>query len=67
MKLNGWQRLWVVLSAIWLCVWAPIGYAVWYPMPWSMFGWWALLNLGPPMATYALGLAIAWVIRGFKE
>ncbi len=70
-RLNGWQRLWVVLSILWSPAWMGfIGYVIIYPAEYPGrageviligFGIW----LGPIVALYALGSAIGWVRRGF--
>jgi len=66
MRLNGWQRLWVVIAALW----TPIG--VWQSavlLPMSVqavavgFAMWAT----PLVVLYAAGLTVAWVRRGFTQ
>ncbi len=62
--LNGWRRLWVVLSAVWILVFPvlaePLG--VDNTEAWVPFTVW----FGVPLAVYWLGAAGAWVIRGFQ-
>ncbi len=70
-RLNGWQRLWVVLSVLWSPGWMGlIGYVILYPAEYPGragevilmgFGIW----LGPIVALYALGLASGWMRQGF--
>ena len=73
MRLNGWQRLLVVLAVLWTLV---VGFVVWQQLQqlsdlsverWALsalavLGYW----LFPPLALYAAGLTIRWVYRGFR-
>jgi hypothetical protein len=67
-RLNGWQRLWVFLTAIWLACWLA-GIAVVLSLdgfePEAIL--YVVPALGIPAGVYALGLGWAWVIRGFKQ
>ena len=70
MSLNGWQRLWVVVSALWLIgsgvliVALTLDDPAWRP-EWRYVGSILLLWLLPPLLLYALGVAAGWVYRGF--
>ena len=65
MRLNGWQRLWVVIASLWM----PLGIWQWAVLSPSLQG----LALGfavcatPLAVLYAAGLTVAWVRRGFRE
>jgi len=71
MKLNGWQRIWIVISCAWAGYWV---YAFIVAM--NRFGWtndapeaiglflaWTLI---PPLLLYGAGLVVVWVLRGFR-
>jgi hypothetical protein len=68
-SLNGWQRIFVVVSVLWVLavVWqfsaalAPSGNP-----PVRVAGLLAFC-LVPPATVYGLGLVAAWVGRGFRE
>ena len=64
MRLNGWQRLWVVFLVPWVILLvilvgedAGSGDALYY----------AVIAILPPIAVYIFGMGIAWAIRGFKK
>jgi len=60
-KLNGWQRLWILASVIWLVV------VVFLAVAWDMEGPNALLFwIVPPFVVYLLWRSVGWVWRGFK-
>jgi len=69
MKLNGWQRLWVVLSALWTGVVACMlalavqehddGWIHWTP---TLLAW-----IAPIASVYAIGAGVVWVRRGFAK
>lgn len=69
MKLNGWQRLWVVIVTPWTILWIVFGtiyflnnsYAVWSDL---LGGFFACVI--PPLALYGFGWGIAWARRGFR-
>jgi hypothetical protein len=67
-RLNGWQRLWVVLAILW-CV--PIGALLVanapHPYDREYGGLGALVLIVPPGVLYLAGLAVAWIRRGFRE
>lgn len=62
-RLNGWQRLWVLLLIIWTAMFVAASFAlggettIWR----NVVMLWAL----PPVGLYAVGYGIAWVRRGF--
>ena len=63
--LNGWQRLWLVASILWAVVLLALAGT-------PDDGWTAQsalfvvrLWIVPVTAVYALGLGLAWVMRGF--
>ena len=64
--LNGWQRLWLLASVIWaVMLFALAG------MPdsgWTIQNALVVVRLWivPVAAVYALGLSLAWVMRGFQ-
>ena len=59
--LNGWQRLWVVVSGLWAVLWVVVGLAE--------DGLFLALVIGvvPPVLLYAAGLGVAWIRRGFQQ
>jgi hypothetical protein len=69
MVINGWHRLWIVLSAPWVVVMGFVVIFVGFPDSWSL-----LLKIAaglattiiPPLILYGTGWAIAWVMRGFR-
>jgi hypothetical protein len=69
-RLNGWQRLFVVTSYVWLafvCIVAIIA--------WQDFSDWTLKGIGivflvwliPSFVVYGLGLAVVWITEGFRQ
>ena len=67
MNLNGWRRLWVVVSVVWVAGMAwqltlgpagTMGEAFLYGSVWLV---------GPPAVAYLTGLVVAWVVRGFRR
>jgi predicted membrane channel-forming protein YqfA (hemolysin III family) len=68
-RLNGWQRLWVVLSALWLALVCAFTALVWSSqggsasvLLYAFLGW-----VLPSALLYLLGLSAAWIIRGFRR
>jgi hypothetical protein len=64
-SLNGWQRLWLLTSILWAVVILALA-----GMPdrgWTVQSAMFVVRLWivPVMAAYALGLGLAWVMRGF--
>ena len=71
MKLNGWQRLWMVISIPWSAYWLLLFIV---GLQKSGIRFWQVespifvaLIVFPPLLLYIAGLAIRWVIRGFKS
>lgn len=71
MRLNGWQRLWLLVTVLWALV---VGVFVVIlqsnrneavPLL-NAIGFWVLFWSMPAAAVYALGLGIAWVRSGFR-
>jgi len=71
-RLNGWQRLWLVAAALWaiVCVAALVilsgadffGAFLWMRVRWTIIAW-----LIPSVLLYALGWTLGWALRGFKS
>ena len=59
-KANGWQRLWVVYAILVVLYNLSIAYR--YEHPLHMLYVISVIVF----STYALGLAISWIIKGFK-
>lgn len=72
-RLNGWQRLWVVVSAAWIAYYVYWLIEVRNPAGMPDAGAWmfVVVALGvfivPPAILYALGVVTVWVIRGFRR
>ena len=73
LKLNGWQRLWVVFTVIWApAPWylAFLGFGGPY-LDWLRAGEPIVTSLfhftGVPALAYIGGLAARWVLEGFGE
>ena len=75
MKLNGWQRLWVLLSVLWV-----LGSVLSSVLSVLDLGVLSLAEdatgktflfmgilFAPPLALYILGFAVEWVIWGFRN
>jgi len=68
--LNGWQRLWVVVTVPWAVLF--VGLALIFPFtnPGTEGLLIALACLASavvvPLLLYAAGLAVAWILRGFR-
>jgi hypothetical protein len=67
MNLNGWQRLWVVVFALWglaIALWAillgPEGTGLALPVL-------GLMWLIPASFAYGLGWSVGWIRRGFRK
>jgi hypothetical protein len=66
MVLNGWQRLWIVLSVLWVAFIAlqfsrgtvTVTEVLTYGTAWAVV---------PPAALYAIGRLAGWVVRGFTD
>ena len=64
-SLNGWQRIWLLASILWAVVILALA-----GMPdrgWTLHSSMFVVRLWivPVVAVYALGLGLAWVMRGF--
>jgi hypothetical protein len=59
-SLNGWQRIWVFLTIIWLLllIW------VYYPN-WSLMIKLKWDFIAPPLVAYLIGQGVAWIRKGF--
>jgi hypothetical protein len=70
-RINGWQRMWVLASALWAVAllvlggrFQPNGAQAVPDLNTSLFAW--RLWIMPVAAMYGLGFGIAWVRRGFQ-
>jgi hypothetical protein len=71
MRINGWQRVWLLASICWAVVivvlagrFQPSGEQVIQSANMVLFA--VRLWIVPVVAAYALGLGLAWVRRGFQ-
>jgi hypothetical protein len=71
MRINGWQRLWLVASILWAVVILLLagilqsdGYQTVPSANGTLFA--MRLWIVPVAAVYGLGLGLAWVRRGFQ-
>ena len=69
MKLNGWQRMWVIVSGVWVVLWVAFGLAI--LLSGDEEGLLVLLAslataVVPPVLLYAAGLGVAWIRSGFR-
>ena len=62
-KPNGWQRLWVVLTCIWVAFWLVGG--IFYPS--ANIRAVIAFAVIPPVFLYAAGLAVARTWRMFQQ
>jgi hypothetical protein len=62
--LNGWQRLWVVVTAPWAVLW--VGGALLFGFDGSGVFLLSIIVV-PPVLLYAVGLGVVWVRRGFHQ
>lgn len=65
MKINGWQRIWVVVSVAWaaMTIWF-LGHEDVDTSDTSTL-WMVGAVIGPPMMLYVSGWMIGWILRGF--
>ena len=61
--LNGWQRLWVVFTGLWLGVYGVASMDVGVPFYYVYLA----MAVVPPVLLYAAGLGVAWIRRGFRQ
>ena len=67
MKLNVWQRLWVLASGMWIAGWLLYLWTRASPlMPWEKSEVFLEMLVVPPVV-YGFGLLARWVLRGFTE
>ena len=68
MRVNGWQRAWLVTSVLWIIFWIVLGFGVAYQGKLTSEDalWFFTAAVLPPQILYAAGLAVAWVLRGFR-
>jgi hypothetical protein len=65
----GLCRLWLLLSAAWMAFMV-IGFGIlpsgdhWSRFEFSVFFW---ATVGPPIALFIVGCAIAWALAGFRQ
>ncbi len=62
--MNGWQRLWVVATVLWVLFYGALLAGGEIDSD-KMLLFLAFVFL-PPIGLYLLGLAMAWMIRGFR-
>jgi hypothetical protein len=70
MRVNGWQRLWILASTLWAVVILALAgflqFDVDHAVPSAnMILFLVRLWIVPVAAVYAFGLGLAWVRRGF--
>ena len=61
---NGWQRLWIVLTVIWVGILCVALFTTSDPV--REFKTLFLTAVLVPMGLYGLGVGVAWIRRGFK-
>jgi hypothetical protein len=68
MKLNGWQRLWIVVTLGWAVCIALFVWAGWplAKVDADVIGSALIVWIVPSVSLYLTGLAWAWVRRGFS-
>lgn len=67
MKLNGWQRLWMLVSAPFVILGAVVLYwGVVNENPIDLWAGFSMTLIGP-LAVYIIGWGVAWVRRGFRN
>jgi hypothetical protein len=71
MRINGWQRLWLLASILWAVVILGLGGILQFDgdqaaLSSSEAMFVARLWIVPVVAVYAFGLGLAWVRRGFQ-
>ena len=67
MRINGWQRLWLLASILWAVVILALSGIVQSDGPTAVEALLVVrLWIVPIMAVYGFGLGLAWVRRGFQ-
>jgi hypothetical protein len=72
-KLNGWWRLWVVVSCIWTISVVIYSTTAWFNdfyfprIELEHIIYTLVLIITPPIIIAAFGKSIAWIIKGFKS
>jgi hypothetical protein len=68
MRINGWQRLWLLASILWAVAILAVGGAFMPDRSWTMQSALFVVRLWivPVAAVYGFGLGLAWVRRGFE-
>jgi hypothetical protein len=68
MRINGWQRLWLLASILWAVVILALAGILQSDVPSANEAMLVVrLWLVPVAAVYGLGLGLAWVRRGFQS
>jgi bacteriorhodopsin len=65
-RLNGWHRLWIVICVPLLIFAVLTVRENWRLPPQERLELFAVFGLLPCLLLFALGWAVAWIIRGFK-
>ena len=68
-RLNGWRRLWVVVSSAWAVWWVAIILILWFTTneEGEVLRVFLPVAVVPPVLLYAAGLSVAWIRRGFQQ
>ena len=67
MRINGWQRLWLLASILWAIVILALAGILQSGVPSANEAMLVVrLWIAPVLAVYGLGLGLAWVRRGFQ-
>ena len=68
-RLNGWRRLWVVVSSAWAVWWVAIILILWFTTneEGEVLRVFLPVAVVPPVLLYAAGLGVAWIRRGFQQ
>ncbi|MEA9979449.1 MULTISPECIES: hypothetical protein [unclassified Pseudomonas] len=61
---QGFRRLWLVLSVIWLLIVYVIGIQGRNDIDYQLTASYGLI---PPLALYCLGAAFVWIVEGFAK
>ena len=65
MKINGWLRIWVVVSVVWAAMMILFLSAEHADTSDTSMLWMVGAVIGPPIMLYVSGWIIGWVLRGF--